>query len=344
MLDHIRRRPGMYIGGTGPSGLLHLAVEVAANSFDQVLAGAADRIDVMVGPAGQITVSDNGSGISVEVEEDGRTFLERVFTEMHTSPTADGHRPHVHLGLGGLGVFPVCALSEFMEVQTCDGSLTHHQSFSRGRVSTSLAVVADGERRRGTLVRFRPDPEIFGAQTFPVGKLEDELSTLAALVPGVAVKFSVDQTYGPWTDLRHLHETTWPHRSDPGPFLIEHAGPAGRAALALSFSGKGWQRDLMSRSFCNYFETKEGGSHVAGIEEGLKRVLGESGPYALKRMSVVLHVTLDDPQFVGPTRGRLDSPEAIDLVADALALHLPAILAADPALDAELRSAGDEPT
>jgi DNA gyrase/topoisomerase IV subunit B len=337
VLDHIRRRPGMYIGGSGPAGLVHLVMEVASNSFDQVLAGAAHRIEVTIGPEGSVEISDDGSGISVEVGDDGRSFLERVFTEMHHGPTADGHLPHVHLGLGGLGVFVVSALSELVDVQTCDGEVTHHQSFARGRVASPLVVLPDAQRGQGTTVRFVPDPEIFGAQRFPVGTLEEQLTTLAALVPGVVMRFSVDQTDGPHADLRHLHQTTWRQEPPLEPFLIEHRGPAGRASMALSFSKRGWQHAVASRSFCNYFELGQRGSEMAGVEEGMRRVFGASMPQALERTKVVLHVVLDDPEFVGPTRAQLDSPEAIGLVADALEAHLPGILMANPDLDADLR-------
>jgi len=236
----------------------------------------------------------------------------------------------------------VCALSDFLEVETGDGTLTHHQSFARGRVLTPLVAVPRPDRGSGTVVRFHPDPDIFGTQTFPVGKLEAELSTLAALVPGVRVNLVVDQTYGPWMDLGHLHQATWPHQPDGPTFLIEHEAAAGRASLALSFSSHGGQRDLTSRSFCNYFETSEGGSHVAGLEAGLRRVFGPSTLHVLQRTYVIVHVTLEDAQFVGPTRGKLDSAEAISLVADALALHLPALLAEHPELDAGLRPFGGE--
>jgi len=329
----------MYIGGTGQSGRLHMVIEIAANSFDQVLAGAADAITVAIERDGTIAISDNGPGISTAVEADGRTFLERVCTEHHETPTADDHRPHIHLGLGGLGMFPICALSEFMDIETCDGSITRRQSFGRGRPTTELETIRpqDASAESGTTVRFRPDPEIFGTQPFPVGRLEAELSALTDLVPGVSLTIKVEQTYGPSQDLRHLHQATWSHLSPPeGPDLIEHVTPTGRAALALSFHSGGWK--LQIRSFCNYHETIEGGSHVRGIEEGLGKVFGSSVPAVLDRLAVVLHVTLDDPKFGGPTRGRLDSPEAIALVADAVAEQLPSILALRPELAEELRA------
>lgn len=331
----------MYLGGTGPGGLLHMVIEIAANSFDQVLAGFADAITVTVGRDGTIAIEDNGSGISTAEEADGRTFLERVCTEQHQTATADGHRPHVHLGLGGLGMFPICALSEFMDIETSDGSRTQRQSFGRGKPITALETVEtqDGSPASGTTVRFRPDREIFGTQPFPVGRLEAELSTLTDLVPGVSLTIKVDQTYGPSEDLRHLHLATWPHRSHSRePELIEHASPVGRATLALSFAKGGWSDRLHIRSFCNYFETSGGGSHVLGIEEGLRRVFGKPVPAVLDRLAVILHVTLDDPRFIGPTRGELDSPEAMTLVADALAEKLPGILASNPELAEELRA------
>jgi DNA gyrase/topoisomerase IV subunit B len=337
LLDHIRKRPGMYIGGTGSRGALAVALEVIANSFDQVLAGQASRIEVSADPAGEITVRDDGAGISVEVGEDGRPFLERVFTEMHRTATADGHRPHVHLGASGLGLFPMSALSELVEVETCDGTAAHRQTFARGLVSSPLTQLPLAGQERGTTITFRLDREIFDAETVPVDQLEEVLATLAALVPGVLIVAPGGTTYGPWTDLRPLHQRTWPSGAGAGPFLIEHATPEGRASVALSFADPGDEHEITSRSFCNWFETTSEGAALVGLEDGLGLVLGPSAADALGRTRSVLHVVLDDPQYVGPTRTTLDSPEAVALVAGAVAQHLPAILAGDPALDAELR-------
>lgn len=318
----------MYIPGTGANGLTHLVMEIAANSFDQALAGEADAITVAIGADNVVRVTDNGAGISTEVGPDGRTFLERVCTDHHDTPTADGHVPHVHAASFGLGIFPICALSEFLEVETSDGTRTVRQRFAAGRAVSALETVdpADGIVGSGTVVRFRPDPAIFGAQPLPIQGISDALTTLGCLIPGVEVTLVAEQVVGPTTDIRSLYAATWPAGADtskPAPVLVEHTNEVGRVEIALTFGRTSHTKEPTIRSFCNHRETTYGGTHEEGIAEGVRRVFGDKGDEMLTRLTAVMHVTLSDPVFAGPTMGTLDSPEAIELVAEAFAEHRP---------------------
>jgi DNA gyrase subunit B len=320
----------MWVGGTGAFGLQNLVMEIVANSFDQALAGAADAITVAIDAENVVSVTDNGAGFSTEVGPDGRTFLERVCTERHDTPTADGHVPHVHAASFGLGIFPICALSEFLEVETSDGTRTVRQRFAAGRTVSAIETVdpADGIVGSGTVVRFRPDPAIFGAQPLPIQVISDALTTLGCLIPGVEVTLVAEQVIGPTTDIRSLYAATWPAGADtstPAPVLVEHTNEVGRVEIALTFGRPSHTKEPTIRSFCNHRETY-GGTHEEGIAEGIRRVFGDKGDEMLTRLTAVMHVTLSDPVFAGPTMGTLDSPEAIELVAEAFAEQLPGLV------------------
>src|SRR5262245_40218307 len=155
--DAVRKRPGMFVGDTWDgSGIVNMVLDLVANAYDQVLVGRCSRIRVDIGADGTICVSDDGPGIPVN--GDGRLPpLEKLLTTYCALPTVDGHRPHVHLGLGALGLFVVNALSERFEVVTVREGIEARAVYSRGEVIEPLAVIATG-RASGTKIRFRPDP------------------------------------------------------------------------------------------------------------------------------------------------------------------------------------------
>lgn len=342
-IEQVRRRPGMYFGSTGPSGLTQVVLEVISNSMDQVVAGRADRLSVTLRDDGSATVVDNGAGMPVGPDDEELPFLTRMFTTMHDSPTADGHRPHVHLSLG-VGLGAVAAVCSSVEVTTSVDGLTYSQRFSRGRAATDLVRSATVPSGSGTSITLWPDPELFSPLHWDTLAIGERLRTLALLHTGLAIDYHAAGRFGPVVDLSdlfRLQELALGLLARPGPALL-HAGDERYGAhVALGWAGSG---PPAIRSFCNFRETTEGGAHVRGIEEGFRRVFGDGPVDGLLRGLVgVVHVVLLGPSYSGPTRGRLDNPEALALVADAIASGLPAHLER-PDLAAELRSrlsAGD---
>jgi DNA gyrase subunit B len=342
-LEHVRKRPGMYIGGATPWALCNLVMEVVSNSFDQVLAGRADRIDLTVGANGAITVADNGAGIGVRGHAPSVPSFETLFTTMRDTATADGHHPHVHLAFGtGLG--PVSALCAELVVEVRNEDGAYRQTFERG-VKTSELLQVDAEPSgTGTTIHMVPDPEIFGGVRIDVDRLEREIQQLAFLQPGVVTTLSIEsqgtEVFGPVDDMSDLFGDTYGDRRRPlrpdRPILVSVEQDDFSIELALAWSDSTYG-DPKVRSFGNYRFTPEGGRHVDGIEEGFRAVFGQ-GPMkeVLAGLHAVVHVKLMDPAFPGPTRGRLTSPEAIWRVADAIAEQLPARLAAHPELEADL--------
>lgn len=336
-IEFVRQRPGMFFGSTGPSGLSNVVLEVISNSMDQVIAGRADRLSVTLSDDGSATVVDNGAGFPVEPDGDGVPFLTRMFTTMHDSPTADGHAPHVHLS-GGVGLGAVSAVCLSVEVTTSVGGLSYSQRFCRGHAATDLArsVVAPGWA--GTSITLWPDPELFTQLHWDSLGIGERLRTLALLHTGLAIDYHGAERFGPVVDLRELfrvQELAMGFLTRTGPILLHAGDGRHRAHVALGWGGSA---PPAVRSFCNFRETIEGGAHVRGLEEGFRRVFGGGRVDGLMSGLVgVVHVVLLDPSYSGPTRGRLDNPEALSLVADAVASDLPAYLER-PGVATELRS------
>jgi DNA gyrase/topoisomerase IV subunit B len=335
--EHVRTRVGMYFGSNRAGGLRALVMEVTANSIDEVLAGRADTVEVTIHQDGSATISDNGAGLGAAHDDPG-AFVAEVLTSFRDTATADEHQPHVHLSFGtGLG--PVCAACSRIEVCATTRTTVIEQVFACGKPVSAVLRASKGEPT-GTTVRLWPDPEVFASLRWDVGLLQRELVPLAQLIPGLAIRFSVEpQTYGPVSDLVPAFEDVTGSRTTVGhgePFLVSADQGANSVRLALGWVGHFGTPTI--DSYCNLRPTGEGGSHVEGIEEGLRLVFGQ-GPTKelMKGLVGVLHVMLLEPNFAGPTKGRLDSPDAIWLVADAIAKQLPAQLHEHPELMTELQ-------
>ena len=336
LIAHVRRRPGMYIGSQGPSGLSFLLLEVVSNTFDHVITGRATRLEVDFDPNGSATVTDDGPGIDVTANESGMAFLEEVFTTVRSTPTADGHTPHVHLGLGA-GLGPVSAVCSSVVVETTTDGIRYRQRFSEGHAVSALERLGWAGDVTGTTIQLVPDTAIFGDSTWDVAAITERLRTLAWLAPGLNLVID-GEAFGPVDDLTALIEEIRPR------FPFVHGNPfllSGSNATSSASVGLGWKEPGVApefRSFCNFREMTEGGTHILGVEEGLRLVLGAAPMVELMRGLVgVVHVTMLDPAIGGPTRGRLDDPEAIWLVADAIAEHLPAQLERHPEFAETLR-------
>src|SRR6201987_5152185 len=199
-LEPVRRRPGMYIGGTDEKALHHLFAEVIDNSMDEAVAGHADFIEVYLDQKGYLTVTDNGRGIPVEnhPQVPGKSTLEVIMTKLHAGGKFDGKAYETSGGLHGVGVSVVNALSDDLEVEVARNRKLYRQRFSRGLPGGGLEELGDVHNRRGTRVRFHPDPQIFGDHArFDPARVFRMARSKAYLFGGVEIRWSCDAELGP---------------------------------------------------------------------------------------------------------------------------------------------------
>ena len=339
-VESIRERPVMFVGNPSEDGVLQLVLEVVANAYDQHLAGRCTAIGVELDSDGTITVTDDGPGIPLDAE---RPVDELLLTRSNL-PTVDGHKPHMHLGnRGGLGLVVVNALSERFDLVTvCDGREAR-VSFARGEIIEPLAIVA-GARRSGTVVRFRPDPELFVQPRVARAALAAVLEDLSFLSPGLSISFRVggadvarDGLRGrvaiavpcPTSEVAHLRER---HETSKGPIDVEVA--------------VGWRTswfDAMEpphvHSFVNFVRTPEHGVHVDGLIDGVCEFLGtDNREECVEGVVASVAVVLADVQYGNPTTDRLVTPEVRTPVATSTRKALEAWAATHSAERAALMS------
>jgi DNA gyrase subunit B len=189
--DYVRLRPGMYVGDTDDgSGLLNLVLEVVANSLDQWLAGRCARISVHVSSEGSIAVEDDGPGLRAN-GGDGVPPLATLLDEISVTPTVDGHRPHVHVGIGGMGLAVMQRLCDRFELVSVRDGERVCANYTRG-VSTAPITVEASTQPNGTCVRFHPDPEIFHGPRVSTADIARRLDELAFLAPGLRISLSAE--------------------------------------------------------------------------------------------------------------------------------------------------------
>src|SRR3954467_1752817 len=194
-LEPVRRRPGMYIGGTDARALHHLAAEVIDNSMDEAVAGFATRIEVVLEPGNRMTVSDNGRGIPVDAHPKypGKSALEVIMTTLHSGGKFEGKAYSTSGGLHGVGVSVVNALSSETIVEVARDKTLYRQTFSRGVATSPLETVGPTPNRRGTNTTFTPDPDIFGAApSFDTPRISQRARSKAYLFAGVEIRWKCD--------------------------------------------------------------------------------------------------------------------------------------------------------
>ncbi len=346
-LEPVRKRPGMYIGSTGPRGLHHLVYEVVDNSVDEALAGHCDRIVVVLNADGSCSVTDNGRGIPTEVHpRNGKSALETVLTVLHAGGKFGAGGYKVSGGLHGVGVSVVNALSEWVEVTVHRQQQVHTQRFERGQPIGSLASspAAPGEdERTGTSVCFKPDIEIFSTGIeFDYQTLSSRLRELAYLNGGVRIVFR-DERASARNAAGEAHEESYHYvggikeyvaymnaEKDPlHPDIIyvnaEKEGVQVEAALQ-------WCVDAYSDSilgFANNIRTIDGGTHIEGLKTVLTRTLNAFAKKRGKRkeadsnlageniregLTAVLSVKVPEPEFEGQTKTKLGNTEVRGIV------------------------------
>ncbi len=357
-LEPVRRRPGMYIGGTDERALHHLAAEVIDNAMDEAVAGFANRIEVVldVGPegsAGRLTVTDNGRGIPVDEHPKfpGKSTLEVILSTLHSGGKFSGKAYATSGGLHGVGVSVVNALSSDTRIEVARDKQLYAQEFSRGQTMGPLQKLGPTPNRRGTTVSFVPDAEIFGPQKFKPARLFKLTRSKAYLFAGVEIRWkcapelasedvpqeAVFQFPGGLAD--HLSEqlegrecVTSQMFAGSQDFPLNEAGETmGRVEWAIAWPL--WSDGAYSW-YCNTVPTPDGGTHEQGLRSALTkgiRAFGElAGQKKAKDISaddivtgseVMLSLFMRDPHFQSQTKDRLTSPEATRLVENAVRDH-----------------------
>jgi DNA gyrase subunit B len=332
-LSAVRRRPSMYIGSTGPSGLHHLVFEVVDNSIDEAMVGECSEIEVRVHVDNSVTVRDDGRGIPVDVhEKTGRSGVEVVMTKLHAGAKFDQKSYRVSGGLHGVGVSVVNALSEWLEAEVKSGGKVWLQRYERGVPDQELKKVGKS-KGHGTRVTFRPDPTIFEETVFSADTIVNRLRELAFLNKGLRIRFaderddtSAEFKYdgGIVSFVQHLNKNkTALH---PKPIYVEKERDGIKVELALQYND-GYAETVFS--FANNINTQEGGTHLVGFRSALTRSTNDyakknnllknekkslGGEDVREGLTAVLSVNLHDPQFEGQTKTKLGNSEVKGLV------------------------------
>ena len=364
-LEPVRKRPGMFIGGTDARALHHLFAEVIDNSMDEAVAGHASRIDVSLDADGYLSVTDNGRGIPVEnhPKVPGKSTLEVIMTTLHAGGKFGSKAYETSGGLHGVGVSVVNALSEFLEVEVARERKLYRQHYVRGTPQSGVEQMGEVQNRRGTRVRFRPDPEIFGEKAaFDPSRLYRMARSKAYLFGGVEIRWSCapellgekdearpDATFHFPGGLKDYLSETLAGKPLVGQEIFsgrtEGQGGHGSVEWAIAwFAGDGFVR-----SYCNTVPTPEGGTHEAGMRQALLRGFKTYAELVgNKRASIVnsddiltacgsmLSVFIREPEFVGQTKDRLATTEAARIVESAVRDSFDHWLAASPNQAAQL--------
>ncbi|MEN3973896.1 DNA topoisomerase IV subunit B [Emcibacter sp. SYSU 3D8] len=349
-LEPVRRRPGMYVGGTDEKAFHHLAAEVLDNSMDEAVAGHASRIEIELREDGSLSIRDNGRGIPVDAHPKFKTIsaLEVIMTTLHSGGKFGGKVYETSGGLHGVGVSVVNALSEWLDVEVARDRKLWRQTYSRGKPTSRLDDMGPVQNRRGTTISFRPDPQIFGDElAFKPARLYRMARSKAYLYRGVEIRWSCapsllkssDTT--PETEVLHFpnglldflnQEIEGADLVTPAPFAGSgEMESGGRVEWAIAWP---IDRDGFINSYCNTVPTPEGGTHETGMRNALVKGLKAYAELAgnrkagqitaedvLANITVILSVFIREPQFQGQTKERLASPEATRVVETAMRDH-----------------------
>jgi topoisomerase-4 subunit B len=364
-LEPVRRRPGMYVGGTDEAALHHLAAEILDNAMDEAVAGHASVIEVTLETPDTLAIRDNGRGIPTDPHPKFPKIsaLEVILTTLHSGGKFSGKAYETSGGLHGVGSSVVNALSARLEVEVARDRVLWKQTYARGKPQTRLINAGPVQNRRGTLIRFTPDPDIFGKLVFSAQRLYRLCRSKAYLFRGVTIRWrcevklpAAEQETVPAEAVLHfpggLRDSLeadieglprvggiWSGEADLQG--ADGAGRNGRMEWALTWLDG---EDGFLHSYCNTVPTPQGGTHEAGLraalvrglrgwgeQRGNKRAAAITPEDALGGVACKLSVFLRDPQFQGQTKERLTSPDAQRAVDQALRDRFDHFLAGDPA-------------
>ena len=358
-LEPVRRRPGMYIGGTDERALHHLAAEALDNAMDEAVAGFATRIELELDAHGYVTVRDNGRGIPVDPHPrfPGKSALEVIMTMLHSGGKFGGDAYKTSGGLHGVGVSVINALSNDLEVEVARDRRLYRQSYSRGLPTGKLQDGGPVQNRRGTTIAFHPDPEIFGEAGFKPALLYRLARSKAYLFRGVEIRWRCDPSLPRPEGVPEEARLHFPgglgdflsasladkELLTPRPFLGQADFPDG-GSVEWAVVWPDDEDDGFWHYYCNTIPTPEGGTHETGLRNALtrgirghaelagnRRLAQATGDDVASGVAVLLSVFLRNPQFQGQTKERLASAEATRLVENAVRDHFDHWLSADPA-------------
>jgi DNA gyrase subunit B len=350
-LEAVRKRPGMYVGSTGPRGLHHLVYEVVDNSVDEALAGYCTEVSVTIHPDGSVTVSDNGRGIPVAVmAKEQRPAVEVVLTVLHAGGKfGDGRGYKVSGGLHGVGVSVVNALSERLDVEVRRDGYVFTQTYERGKPRADLQR-GEATKQTGTTVTFLPDADIFETLDYDFTTLEQRMRETAFLTAGLRITLVDLRGEGHRAEfryeggivdfVRYLNENKEPiHKK-----VISFSGEGGEGALEVAMQwNASYQESVFS--FANNINTIEGGSHLSGFRSALTTTLNKyaqskgflkekddnlAGEDVREGLTAVVSAKLTDPQFEGQTKTKLGNPGMAGFVQSIVNARLAEFLEENP--------------
>ncbi len=337
-LEAVRKRPGMYIGSTGKSGLNHLVFEVVDNSIDEAMAGHCSIIDVRIEPDNIVTVIDNGRGIPIDIhKEKGLPAVEVVMTTLHAGGKFEGKGYKISGGLHGVGVSVVNALSEWLKVTVYRDNKQYFQQYFQGAPKKLVGETTDCPRERtGTMVSFKPDKTIFEEVDFTAEVIDHRLRELAYLNPGITINFQ---------DLRSEPHYTQSYLFEGGiksyveqlnenkealftpPIYLKKERDSYEVEVAIQYVSDYYDEQIPT--FANNIRTREGGTHLSGFRTALTRVINVfakkyelikekdtafSGNDLKEGLTAVISVRLPNPQFEGQTKTKLGNSEVKGIV------------------------------
>ncbi|MBB6062842.1 DNA gyrase subunit B [Thermosipho japonicus] len=331
-LEPVRQRPGMYIGSTGKAGLHHLVYEIVDNSIDESLQGYCDTIKVTIFKDGSVEVEDNGRGIPVDIHpETGKSALEVVMTTLHAGGKFSKDSYKVSGGLHGVGASVVNALSQWLEVEVHRDGKVYYQRYERGTPTCEVKIIGETEKR-GTIVRFKPDPLVFSTTDFDTDTILMRLRELAFLNPNITIHFKDERnntertfhyTGGIKEFVSHLSKGS---KSLHEPVYINGEYEKVKVEVSFQYTDSDFEKIY---SFVNNIRTVDGGTHVTGFKSAFTRVVNELGKKTgqLKKdslrgddiregMVAVISVLMSStPEFEGQTKSKLGNEEVQEAVA-----------------------------
>ncbi len=350
-IEAVRKRPGMYIGSTGSRGLHHLVYEVVDNSIDEALAGFCSKVDVFLHPDGSVTVRDDGRGIPVgKVEGLDISAVEVVLTRLHAGAKFGGRGYKVSGGLHGVGISVVNALSEWLEVEVKREGRLFKQRYERGEPVTPLQIV-DEASTTGTIVHFKPDPEIFEELKFDAETIAQRLKEIAYLNRGLSLTLVDERSSPPAKQEFYFEGGIVDFVKD----INLRREPLHEKAIYFSAQEEGMELEVamqycaddMERvyAFANSINNQEGGTHLVGFRSALTRTINEyarnkgllkgkeanlTGEDVREGLTAILSLRLIEPQFEGQTKTKLGNPEVRGFVESVTAARLAEFLEENP--------------
>lgn len=352
-LEPVRKRPGMYIGSTGPKGLHHLVYEVVDNSVDEALAGRCDTIKIFLNKDGSVTVEDNGSGIPVDThKQTGKSTVETVLTILHAGGKFDEGAYKVSGGLHGVGVSVVNALSTKLIAQVRRENKLFQQTFERGIPTSELEVIKEGIKETGTTITFFPDPLIFTETVeFSHDVLIRRFREMAFLNKGVRLEFTDNRPEKIIHEVFHyeggiMSYVEYINRKKQALhdkiIYVDEIEQDTAVEIAIQYTDS-YQETVLT--FANNINTEEGGTHMSGFRSALTKSVNEygrkynfikekeenlSGDDVREGISAVVSVKLPDPQFEGQTKAKLGNSETKSIVDRVLSRAIEIFLEENP--------------